>query len=565
MYYRRLVSSTKYCHDTSNTEIITVLPLIGNNSFPRPDTAICTNSSPGLLNPELPTGGDGSYTYSWQVKALEGNWTTLPTSDQASNYAPAGMTMSSLFRRIVYSGNDHACIDTSSPKTVIVMPLITNNLLLGAGVKYTCFNSPITLSGSTPQNGFGSYGYGWEWSSDNIAWESIAGQQQNLITPALTQKKYFRRTVFSTPQFHECTSVSNVVEVRLNTLPAGDLIAQDVSLCSGETIYVKFTVAGHSPFSVTVQGESIAPQSKDNILASPDSVAFVPTSSMPFTMYSVRDDSGCFAHIDDFENIVHAIVYEVPVAQAGNDAEVCGLSHTLQAVKSLSGSSGLWSGDGVAFDSPNSENSVVTSTNYTTRVLRWTETNWNCQDEDDVVIVFYEQPAVPEAGPHQSLDFTFETRLDATSPVVGSGRWSVVLGSAVFDQDNLPNPVVNELSSFNILKYTITNGSCPPVSDSLEVKVEPLLIPKGFTPNGDTQNDVFNLGAEHAEWVKIKIFNSAGIIVYESDDYLMGDLFDGYNLDGVELPEGTYFYIADIKVTGRSEPVQFRSFVEILR
>jgi gliding motility-associated-like protein len=99
----------------------------------------------------------------------------------------------------------------------------------------------------------------------------------------------------------------------------------------------------------------------------------------------------------------------------------------------------------------------------------------------------------------------------------------------------------------------------------MEILVNPLVIPKGFTPNGDSKNDVFDIGATHAELIRIKVFNSAGVLVFESDNYQEGDLWDGYNMDGVELPEGTYFYLIDMKIAGRQEEVQFRSFVEILR
>ena len=58
--------------------------------------------------------------------------------------------------------------------------------------------------------------------------------------------------------------------------------------------------------------------------------------------------------------------------------------------------------------------------------------------------------------------------------------------------------------------------------------------------------------------IRLKIYNSAGVLVFESDNYQEGNLWDGKNMNGVELPEGTYFYIADIKVAGREKgiPVQ---------
>ncbi len=566
MYYRRIVTSTKYCHDTSNTEKITVLPLITDNGFITSDTSICTDQSPGMLNVLTPGGGDGIYTYSWQSNTLSGNWTSIPSSNVPA-YTAGILTESTLYRRIVYSGNDNACIDTSAAKTVTTMPLISNNRILGGTIQYTCYNTPITLTGSDPQNGFGTgtYSYSWEQSSNNTDWESVTGAEQHLTTLSLTAAKYFRRNVYSTPEFHECTDVSDAVEVRINPLPTGDVLNSNDTVCAGVTLYVKFNVAGNSPFNVTVQGEGLPNQSKSGIVSSKDSVAFVPPTSKLFTMYSVEDDSGCFADINGFEGVTHGIVYAVPVADAGDNTDACGTSATLQAVKSVAGSEGLWTGTDVSFDAPESTNSAVAAEAYGTSVLTWTENNWHCSDADEVEVTFYEPPQAPDAGPDQVLDFSYTTQLEAAAPPVGSGKWTLVSGAGVFNNDTLPDAVISELSGANELQWTVTNGKCPPVSDNMEIAVEPLEITKGFTPNGDANHDYFEIGAANAERISIKIFNSAGILVFESDDYKEGNLWDGHNPDGVESPEGTYFYLIDMKVAGKEETVQFRSFVEILR
>jgi gliding motility-associated-like protein len=99
----------------------------------------------------------------------------------------------------------------------------------------------------------------------------------------------------------------------------------------------------------------------------------------------------------------------------------------------------------------------------------------------------------------------------------------------------------------------------------MHLTVKPLSIPKGFTPNGDNKNDNFDLGALHAEQIEISMYNSAGVLVFESDDYLEDSGWDGRNMNGVELPEGTYFYVAKIRVEGLDKVFIFKSFVEILR
>lgn len=564
MYYRRLVSSTPYCNDTSNTDMITVLPLITNNAFITSDTNICVNTSPGQLNALPPAGGDGSYTYLWQSKISAGNWTSLSGSN-VMRYAPGVLAQETLYRRIVYSGNDQACMDTGSIKTVHTMPLITNNSILGSPVQYTCYNTPVTLGGSQPQDGFNTYAYQWEQSSDNVSWNPVAGSDRDFTSANLTTRQYFRRIVYSSPVYRECSDVSDTVEVRINPLPAGDVIEAFDTVCAGESLYVKFNLSGNGPFNVTLSGLASGNRSKNGITTFTDSISFTPSVTETYTMYSVEDDSGCFADAIGFSGIRYAEVYAVPVANAGSDDEVCGNTYALQAIKSVSGSSGYWTGTGASFASLESATSSVTSDAFGENTFTWTENNWKCSDEDEVTVTFYEPPDAPDAGPDQVLDFTYTTQLQASAPSVGTGKWTVESGSGSFDDDASPGATVSALADATSLTWTVTNGACPPLSDNMQITINPLTISKGFTPNGDSKNDVFDIGAANAEQIRLRVFNSTGLLVFESDDYQAGELWNGYTMDGVELPEGTYFYIVDIKVAGKQEMVQFRSFVEILR
>jgi gliding motility-associated-like protein len=574
-YYRRLVTSTAYCYNTSNTVLITVLPSISGNGFNtnKTDTAICMNSSPGQLNALKPGGGDGSYSYLWQNKTLSGDWTSIPSSD-VMKYTAGILSDTTAYRRIVFSGNDNACIDTSEAKAVNTRPLITHNNILGDPVQYACYNSPVNLSGSIPHDGFNTYAYGWEQSNDNSIWGTTSGTEQNYRSSSLTNTRYFRRAVYSTPQYHECVDVSNTVEVRINPLPAGNVINNNDTLCAGETLYVKFNLAGNGPFNVTIDGVGIPDQSKTGINSLYDSIAFVPVSTLPFTvqpftMYSVEDDSGCFAAITGFTDTATAVVYKVPIADAGDNATICGEKYTLHANFSIQGNAaGLWTAEGALFDHPENPNTLVTSDTYGSKVFTWTETNWRCKDNDAVEITFQEQPQSPNAGPDQALDFNYTTQLHAVPASVGKGKWTLITGTGEFDNDTLPDAVISELANSTMLKWTVINGNCPAVADSMVILINPLLIKKGFTPNnGDKKNDYFDIGAHNAERISLKVFNSAGVLVYESDDYKGSETegWDGRNMHGVQLPEGTYFYIANIKVAGKKQEVQFRSFVEIMR
>ena len=84
-----------------------------------------------------------------------------------------------------------------------------------------------------------------------------------------------------------------------------------------------------------------------------------------------------------------------PIANGGPDNMVCGLSYTMGAVMSTSGS-GIWSGTGIV--SPNNLNSNVTAVGYGSYNYVWTETNGACISSDTVTIEFLQIP-VANAGP----------------------------------------------------------------------------------------------------------------------------------------------------------------------
>ncbi len=568
-FYRRVVNSTAWCRDTSNTWTILVLPRIENNSFSsEKDTSICMNTSPGTLHAMQPKGGNGTYSYSWQLKEDQDPWSNVSGSNKM-NLTVDRLTNTTSYRRIVYSGKNNACIDTTAVvKTVVVKLPIDNNNINGATVRYTCFNTPVTLNGSQPIHGFETYAYQWEQSSNKVSWLALAQTGQNMQSGDLTQKTFFRRVVFSSPGLHECADTSNAVEVRINPLPQGNVVISNEELCEGENLYVKFNVTGNKPFDVTVNGGSLGNKTRAGISGSLDSVLFNPViSAQTFIIASIKDDSSCYANPSLFNSVIPATIHEVPVASAGTDKAVCSDRYVLNAVKDVAGSTGLWTAAGAVFEDASSESSEVVVDAYGPYVFTWTETNWRCTDTDEVEVIFYEPPATPDAGPDQVLDFIYTTTLGAMPASAGSGKWSVISGSAEFDDEALPDAVVSELSKNTSLKWTVTNGNCEAVADSMNISITPLNIVKAFTPNDDEFNPYFRIGAVNAEKITLKVFNSAGVLVYESDNYDSGEdnRWDGKNSDGVELPEGTYFYIANIKVAGKQQEVQFRSFVEIIR
>ena len=67
----------------------------------------------------------------------------------------------------------------------------------------------------------------------------------------------------------------------------------------------------------------------------------------------------------------------------------------------------------------------------------------------------------------------------------------------------------------------------------------------GFSPNGDGINDFFQIeGIENYPNHTLLIFNRWGNQIYFSESY-QNDWRGTFNDEGVDLPDGTYFYVFD--------------------
>ncbi|MFN5884009.1 MAG: hypothetical protein ACK445_01595, partial [Bacteroidota bacterium] len=103
--YRVLVTNASSCRDTSAAVSVTVVPSIAGNTIAS-NQSILINTTPAQLTGTLPTGGTGSYTYSWLVSttgAASGFSAIASTNTQ--NYSPGVLSQNTWYRRLVTSGS----------------------------------------------------------------------------------------------------------------------------------------------------------------------------------------------------------------------------------------------------------------------------------------------------------------------------------------------------------------------------------------------------------------------------------------------------------------------------
>jgi gliding motility-associated-like protein len=162
-----------------------------------------------------------------------------------------------------------------------------------------------------------------------------------------------------------------------------------------------------------------------------------------------------------------------------------------------------------------------------------------CTDTDIIDVKVNDLP-VAVAGPDQELKFIFETYMNAELNPSETGEWSVISGSADFNDYQSPSTRVTGLSrGENRLLWKVRNDSCKS-SAELKITVIDPFAPTVITPNGDGKNDYFKI-SEIPGRVELIIFNRWGIEEYTSKNYLND--WDGRNNNGAELPNDTYFYV----------------------
>jgi gliding motility-associated-like protein len=97
-----------------------------------------------------------------------------------------------------------------------------------------------------------------------------------------------------------------------------------------------------------------------------------------------------------------------------------------------------------------------------------------------------------------------------------------------------------------VLEVTDTAGCMDTTSAQIQIVLLPVL-PSGFTPNGDGDNDVFIIRGGPFEATDFRIYNNWGQLVFSTDNSLIG--WDGtYN--GQDAPVGVYTWVFTVTITG---------------
>jgi gliding motility-associated-like protein len=186
---------------------------------------------------------------------------------------------------------------------------------------------------------------------------------------------------------------------------------------------------------------------------------------------------------------------------------------------------------------------------------------YGCTDQDSVQVNLYTQAVKDTAT--TKLNFAVDINVLANDIPKNNLNPSTLRivnapknGIAVIQADSVisytPNQyfVGNDDFTYSICDYF---QKCDEAQVLVIVNDVPLFIPEAFSPNGDGINDLFEIkGLSKYKSVHIEIFNRWGNVVYQSQNYGVGNGRSGF-WDGVgqnragnstgPVPTGSYYYV----------------------
>ncbi|MCT4582713.1 MAG: gliding motility-associated C-terminal domain-containing protein [Flavobacteriales bacterium] len=424
---------------------------------------------------------------------------------------------------------------TSSP---FAFPIVTTTYVVEGTYNYGCSNtdtvtvfvnqSPTISTSPTVQICVGdsveisaSGGDAYAWSPNvNISDTTIANP---VVYPTVT-------TTYLVAGFDTigCGSQGQVTVV-VNSLPTLQAHTQStVNVCIGDTTQLQ--ASGAVSYTWT-PSQSLSSAIISNPFAFPQST----------TEYTVvgTDGNGC-------ENSA-SVTVEVFEVSTMPDTAICVGESVSLFVNGAPGDVYSWSPT-TGLDNPSIATPTATPTNTTTYVVSVTDVA-GCQDQAQVTITTLSAPQSSFSTQVEADCEGTTVRFTNNSTNASSYNWTFSDGTTSTEEN--PVHLFDYDGTYSAVLVTTDPSGC---NDTLTINGNTLIFndlfsalpPNVFTPNGDGDNDFFEvaLNPEIEECTSFVVFNRWGQLIFESDGSSIK--WDGKKESGRKVPEGTYFYIIDL-------------------
>ena len=442
-----------------------------------------TNGSVTITNP---TGGASPFTYLWSNNATTQNLTNVANNTYTITVTDAsGCTATSSFT-------------VGSPPAIIIANIITN---------VTCFSGTdggVVLSAT---GGFGS-GYTYLWSNN-----STAGSISNLVAGSYS---------VTVTDGNACTSgasytVGQPADVTLSTSSVPQACASQIDGSATVT-----ATGGTVPYTYLWSNQA--------------TTASINNISAGNYLVTVTD-----AHLCSYsDSAVVSLLSQMTYARSDSQPFCAPLADGSIFITGTSGGTPPYT------FSWNNQQGGPSLTNLVAGLYYLVITDSRGCTVQDSFNLQYQYSITVTTGPSVSIALGDSTELVATSNILSgvAYTWSPMEGLGCSTCENTSaQPVRNTLYYINV---TDSNGCY--ANDSVLVTVVPnynLFIPNCFTPNGDGNNDFFQMFGNKKAIIfwEIEVFNRWGEKVFQSNDINFG--WDG-TYKGILQDPGVFVYEAKV-------------------
>ncbi len=236
-------------------------------------------------------------------------------------------------------------------------------------------------------------------------------------------------------------------------------------------------------------------------------------------------------------------------ANAGEDQVICAGQVNLDGSASTGATTYQWTDeDGNVIGTDLSIDVLVQEPGD--HIFTLTASDGPCSATDQVMVTVNETP-IADAGPDQTIFVSGSVTIGGspTAPPNSTVVWSP---DSVLSDASAFNPIADPgITTWLQVMVTAPNG-CQNIDSVLVTVVPDIVIPSGFTPNGDGWNDGWVIdNIDLFPECEVEIYNRWGEMLFRSVGYKQP--WDG-RYSGGFVPVGTYYYVVELNSAEFPEP-----------
>lgn len=438
----------------------------------------------------------------------------------------------------IYSWSPGDSLSDSTVSSPFAYPIVSTTYIVEGTYNYGCSNtdnvtvfvnqsptittSPnvqVCVGDSIEISAFGGSAYAWS-PNVNITDTTIGNP---TVFPTVT-------TTYFVSGFDTigCGSQGQVT-VTVNQLPSIQANTQStVNICIGDSTQLQ---ASGAITYVWTPSQSLSSDVVDNPFA-------FPANTTEYTVVGT-DANGC-------ENSANVTV-EVFEVTTIPDTAICVGESVALVVNGAPGDVYTWS-PSAGLDNPAIANPTATPISTTTYIVSVTDVA-GCQDQAEVTVTTLSAPQSDFSSVVEADCEGTTVRFINNSTNASSYNWTFSDGATSTEEN--PTHLFDYDGTYSAVLVTTDPSGC---NDTLTINGNTLVFdelfsalpPNVFTPNGDGDNDLFEvaLNPEIEECTSFVVFNRWGQLIFESDGSSIK--WEGKKESGRKVPEGTYFYIIDL-------------------